>query len=270
MACECGYTKNLFSESFSDNGTRKQNFFKVLTGLTERLDAENETDTELNVVDDLDESDSAWSDCSSYCSTNSSSYRSESDQPSIELCWRETVCDFSKLQLSFESNRLPAIGAIAQQISKYRPNESYLAGFWSGSFLYDLLWHRGMGHGRRSLSIPEGPWAHINPGMSRDGPSWSWPFCGDVVDWWYHAYRFDLFDANKAKIIEAKCWYKKNNSFGSPEKASLILRSELFPCWMIRKSETPKAIDSTALRCCFEFSLRNIRCYIDMPDEKIC
>ncbi|KAI0543274.1 heterokaryon incompatibility protein-domain-containing protein [Xylaria curta] len=261
MACECGYTQNVLSKSFSDNDTKKQNFFKVLTSRTERADAENETNR-LDVVEDLDESDSAWSDCSSFFSY----YRGGSDELSIESLWRETVSDFSRLQLSFESDRLPAIGAISHQISKHRPNELYLAGLWSGSLLYDLLWHRGIEHG--PWLIPERPWAHTNPGMSQDAPSWSWAFCGDVVDWWYNNHRFDLVDTNRAEIVEAKCWYKNNNSSGTLEKASMVLRSELFPCWMIRESDTPRAQDSTALRCCSGFRLRNIDCYIDMPDER--
>ncbi|GAW15158.1 hypothetical protein ANO14919_045670 [Xylariales sp. No.14919] len=176
----------------------KHNFFKAFSSRTEPSNAENETDWELEGFEDLDESHDSWSDCSSDLSSCRSSYRSEPDGLDIKSFWRKTVRNFHKLQLSFESDRLPAIGAIAQQISKHRPSELYLAGLWSGSLLNDLIWYRA----RKSAFHRR--WVHTDPGMSQDAPSWSWAFCGHEVDWVLPGKCLDLTGTNKVEIIDAR------------------------------------------------------------------
>ncbi|KAL1387616.1 heterokaryon incompatibility protein-domain-containing protein, partial [Phyllosticta capitalensis] len=78
--------------------------------------------------------------------------------------WHRVVEDYSVLQLTKESDRLPAIAGIAKRVQSLRGSEDYLAGLWRGSLLEDLQWRRysklgDISLGRRDRSV---------------APSWSW------------------------------------------------------------------------------------------------
>ncbi|KAK3402936.1 hypothetical protein B0T20DRAFT_458086 [Sordaria brevicollis] len=55
--------------------------------------------------------------------------------------WQSLVQDYTLLQLSFISDKLPALCGLANRIGKHKDQTSrYLAGLWSDSLLIDLLW----------------------------------------------------------------------------------------------------------------------------------
>jgi hypothetical protein len=54
--------------------------------------------------------------------------------------WREVVREYSKLQLTVETDKLPGISAIARQVQRFRPSAQYIAGLWSETLVMDLLW----------------------------------------------------------------------------------------------------------------------------------
>lgn len=77
--------------------------------------------------------------------------------------WKTAVEEYSRLHLSFEKDRLPAISAIVQAEMRIRKNDVYMAGMWKDSLLEDILWYR--------------PWNHLRKGdlrPERISPSWSW------------------------------------------------------------------------------------------------
>jgi hypothetical protein len=53
--------------------------------------------------------------------------------------WQTTVEEYSRLHLSFEEDRLPAISAIVQAEMRTRKDDVYMAGMWKRSLLRDLL-----------------------------------------------------------------------------------------------------------------------------------
>lgn len=74
--------------------------------------------------------------------------------------WHHIVSEFSRLDLTVESDRFPAISAIARSMGQARPNAEYLAGLWSDSLSRDLLWKsKTPSKGRPKLKL---------------APSWSW------------------------------------------------------------------------------------------------
>lgn len=87
--------------------------------------------------------------------------------------WQGVVHNYSSLLLTYPTDRLPALAAIAEQTIKLRdPADQYLAGLWRKTLLLDLQWFRsdtsadGGGHykGKRVVSkgIPTWSWASID------------------------------------------------------------------------------------------------------------
>ncbi|KAL3431738.1 heterokaryon incompatibility protein-domain-containing protein [Aspergillus tetrazonus] len=75
-------------------------------------------------------------------------------------CWYAVVHDFSKRMISVSSDRFPAIGAIASEISELT-GSGYMAGLWEQNMLHDLMW-----------STKATEWACRPPEWR--APSWSW------------------------------------------------------------------------------------------------
>jgi len=88
------------------------------------------------------------------------------------LLWYRTVEEYSRLQLTFESDKMPALAGLAQRVGSLRPGDRYIAGMWEASLVLDMLWRAG------SLSGP-----------GRSGmvgcPSWSWARVKGQVSWDY-------------------------------------------------------------------------------------
>lgn len=68
---------------------------------------------------------------------------------SIDTCqkafhfWHDQVMEFSKRQLSFPSDKLPAISGVASKISGIISSE-YIAGLWRNNLIRDMCWERHM------------------------------------------------------------------------------------------------------------------------------
>jgi hypothetical protein len=72
--------------------------------------------------------------------------------------WRMAIEEYSGLQLTRSSDRLIALAGIAQNFRGIR-DDDYVAGLWTGSLVYDLLWAR----------------MEPDPKLTRGrAPTWSW------------------------------------------------------------------------------------------------
>lgn len=83
--------------------------------------------------------------------------------------WHSIVEQYSKLELTNYTDRLPVIGGIAEHYHKcgIRAGERYLAEFWSGSLVADLLWWANK-VGRKRLGAEVAPswsWASVTGGV---------------------------------------------------------------------------------------------------------
>lgn len=130
--------------------------------------------------------------------------------------WRHKVVpEYSKLAMSMPRDRLPALGAIAEQFQRVRVGETYLAGLWSGSLLDDLLWETG-GSPLRSPKFKDG--------LERPSslPTWSWAslHC-DII------YIDGGVTVPKAEVLEASCSYVGDDAFGLVQNSKLILRGRV-------------------------------------------
>lgn len=72
--------------------------------------------------------------------------------------WHRVVEEYSRLALTFESDRLPALQGLAAQFQAYQ-SFRFLAGLWEHSLILDLLW--------------DAESAKLRP-EKRSMPTWSW------------------------------------------------------------------------------------------------
>ena len=77
--------------------------------------------------------------------------------------WKKTVSEYQGLQLTYESDRLPAIAALAERMMLIRRGEDrYIAGMWKNTMLSDLSWyHFGRSYSKPTSTIPSWSWASI-------------------------------------------------------------------------------------------------------------
>ncbi|KAK8068567.1 HET domain-containing protein [Apiospora saccharicola] len=91
---------------------------------------------------------------------------------SAQYEWNDLVAEYSALQLTYDSDTIPALAGIARHhATKYRDYLGrYVAGLWEKNLAQDLLWY--VQTGRRSTR-PE-----VSP-----APSWSWASVTGEVGW---------------------------------------------------------------------------------------
>ncbi|KAH7176240.1 heterokaryon incompatibility protein-domain-containing protein [Dactylonectria macrodidyma] len=90
-------------------------------------------------------------------------YPQDPDVSLVETNWRsEIVPAYTQLDLTFSTDRLPAIEGLAKAASTLRSDDQYVAGLWRNSMKADLLWYISR-DGRPSDRIVDG-----------GAPTWSW------------------------------------------------------------------------------------------------
>lgn len=118
--------------------------------------------------------------------------------------WHELVERYSSLDLSFSSDRLPAVGGVAKQMEGFMKCE-YLAGLWGKSLLGDLLWWKAPPYHHRIKRPP--------------APTWSWASVdGPVVYMWDARLAVPL-----CEILECCCSTLSPDSFGQVSAGHLTV-----------------------------------------------
>lgn len=148
----------------------------------------------------------------------------------MHTAWMTVVEDYTRRAAGYESDKLVACAAIAEQFQGALCCE-YLAGLWrSDALLVHLLWMA------RTQQDDSPASRHTRPAEYR-APSWSWAAIeGPVVSEQGHSLNsVGLEDSQTvaalAKVVE--CWVKRKNPallFGQVEDGALSLRGTLIPC----------------------------------------
>ncbi|KAL5319094.1 hypothetical protein ACEPPN_014164 [Leptodophora sp. 'Broadleaf-Isolate-01'] len=149
--------------------------------------------------------------------------------------WRQMVHEYSKLNLSFPTDRLPALAGLARQMAGIR-SDRYLAGLWEDSFLQDMLWSRHGGpiipyeesykpenalkkFDRRTYTITD---------SKRGAPTWSWARLRGPVDF-RHSKLLPSSKGVCCSLIEAKCVNDGTDIFGRVLSGYIRLHGTLVP-----------------------------------------
>lgn len=137
--------------------------------------------------------------------------------------WRKTlVTEYSRLAVSESRDRLPAIGALAEQFQDARPDEEYLAGLWSGTLLEDLLWFCS-----RGLSDKQGLTNKENLARHDGLPTWTWASVRGAV-----SHRSPSIAGVHKTHFKAHCKYTNNKKFGTLESSHLEVEGRVLVCML--------------------------------------
>jgi hypothetical protein len=83
--------------------------------------------------------------------------------------WHRMVSDFSGLELTKYSDRLPAIAGLAKALKPFRnsspPLPLYAYGIWADSAIVDLCWYTGRPDRLDRLGVPSWSWAAVSMGV---------------------------------------------------------------------------------------------------------
>lgn len=194
VTCECGATRHYYRDKETLAGLNKS----LIALTTKRISKSSQAST--------------------------SSAKSQSiglpGSKSAAHIWRHAVVkDYSRLNITESRDRLPAIGAIAEQFQGIRPDEEYLAGLWSASLLEDLMWICDSGKFKRQgLSRKE------NLARHNGLPTWAWGSVRSPV-----TYRWRVEEVHKVRF-KAYCQYIENKLFGILESSRLELEGRLLAC----------------------------------------
>ena len=148
-------------------------------------------------------------DAERYLQKSQPTLSSSRDQDAFLLHeWRSIVEAYSLRDLSYESDRLPALSGVAKQIQRrFSPasavHNRYLAGLWERDLLSDLTYVVG------DQAIPR----RRSPGHSYRAPSWSWASAQNSVSF---GLQFEL-DPNQetATVLHARCMPAGADSTGA-------------------------------------------------------
>jgi hypothetical protein len=72
--------------------------------------------------------------------------------------WPNTVDQYSSLDLTYRTDTLPAIAALAQRMARLRHNDAYLAGMWRSTLLSDIQWRAKEFYPRQESALPTWSW----------------------------------------------------------------------------------------------------------------
>ncbi|PNP80398.1 hypothetical protein FNYG_05997 [Fusarium nygamai] len=87
-----------------------------------------------------------------------------------QFTWHRTVQEYSRLDLTYESDKTIALAGVAQRMQRTRPDDRYLAGIWEKYLPLDLLWMVW-------------PTPKVEKPRLARYPSWSWASVKSQVMW---------------------------------------------------------------------------------------
>jgi hypothetical protein len=131
--------------------------------------------------------------------------------------WGHAVRDFTAKDLTFPSDRLPAMAGIAAAMSIILPDDEYIAGAWSGSLTRLLGWFVEA----RARAAETSKWV-------AGAPSWSWASVSAPISW--------LDNTGGRKEFQRPTWYLDHISelatkspFGPLSSSRLKVKGRILP-----------------------------------------
>ena len=136
----------------------------------------------------------------------------ESDVFKIRSYWHQTVNTYSRLRLSYQSDRLPALAGIARQYGAAHAATlgRYVAGLWEHTLIYDLIWGINEGY---LLPRPN----------TYCGPTWSWA----SVTGWVQTFSSFRRARNDLEVLDFRVELAGPDEYGPITSAELTVRGYL-------------------------------------------
>ena len=130
--------------------------------------------------------------------------------------WQQIISEYTNLKLTYDSDRLPAIAALADMMWRLRRSDDvYIAGLWRNSMLSDMLWtSKPFESGKRGQAL--------EPRPARLVPSWSWASVQNAKIFW-SGYTFP----DTTKIVSLNYAVIGAAHLGEVSNASIVLKTHV-------------------------------------------
>ncbi|CAG8948843.1 hypothetical protein HYFRA_00001966 [Hymenoscyphus fraxineus] len=147
----------------------------------------------------------------------------------VSVTWYQTIGEYLKRQLSYPTDRLPAIASLAKEFQKLNGGDTYCAGIWRSDMIRGLCWNPLYNKWDMPQVTP-----NRDPRKTYSGPSWSWA----SLDPWPLEVKHPKFCFEESEI-EGKIKYAANirdvviehsssNSFGEVASGSVTLDAPFY------------------------------------------
>ncbi|KAK1241336.1 hypothetical protein MKX08_001310 [Trichoderma sp. CBMAI-0020] len=147
--------------------------------------------------------------------------------------WYGSMQDYSRRRLTYETDKFPAISALAKFFSEENPGQEYLAGLWKSDLQRGLLWTSSSKRKVQHVLEPCSQGYRLQR-VSQEyiAPSWSWAGQPDPVRWignitsteFEDGVFFPEYTLLHAEVVAAD----KSNPYGRVTSAYLELDAKLF------------------------------------------
>jgi len=134
--------------------------------------------------------------------------------------WHKLVNMYSGLDLTYASDRLPAVAAIVEREMRLRLDDVYIAGMWQKSLLSDLAWVPF-----NAGSVPPARIPQIR------SPTWAWPSSQVQVYWWSGSPEPSL------RLVDLSYTYVGPAHVGEVTNASILLEGHVYTIRLKRHFE---------------------------------
>ncbi|KAF2262151.1 HET-domain-containing protein, partial [Lojkania enalia] len=147
----------------------------------------------------------------------------------LAYIWIDLVSEFSRLDLTYESDRLPALSGLAAKFMNTALGD-YVAGMWIGALSQQLLYE--------TLIPPE---AAAQDGSYRpQAPSWSWasiPLVGENGISYKRLLQKSFVACPQFEYVNHTCKILGKNRFGWVKWATLTVKGKCIDCFAVRTFE---------------------------------
>ena len=172
-----------------------------------------------------------------------------SSEDVLSQAWYSMVETYTRKHLTYATDRLPALAAMANGQRSARSNDEYLAGLWKGTILNDLLWHvtartDHYNANRGSSTRPTNP----------DLPTWSWARKEHAVRWRKDCVR----RLSNVHVLQTMCDTLGPRIIGRVTNAALVvLQAPLIPLSSMH-AESKSSPDEISSELKYEFARNRI------------
>jgi hypothetical protein len=105
---------------------------------------------------------------------------------SLVKMWHNIVSAYTKLEMTYESDKLAALAALAGRMNSFRKTDVYFAGVWHETLLLDLQWHgHYIGSRRSSTWQPTWSWVSAQGSIRYETITSESHLCAELLDLTY-------------------------------------------------------------------------------------
>lgn len=158
-----------------------------------------------------------------------SAFKGHIDHQMLALAWVDLVSEFSRLDLSYESDRLPALSGLAAKFT-HTSLGNYFAGMWTASLAICLLYESNQ-------FMSSGETVYKRPSYQPQAPSWSWasiPLTRPKAITYSRIMKSGLDPSADFEIVKLKGRILGKNPFGWVSDAVLTVRGLCVKCSVLR------------------------------------